>query len=45
MYARLDLIDLEIKALLEGARTEEELLDASVRARPLGFGVQVPPAR
>ena len=40
LYARLDLIDLEVKALLAGARTEEELLDASVRARPRGFGVK-----
>ena len=39
-YARLDLIDLEIQALLGGARTEEELLDTAVRARPHGFGLQ-----
>jgi hypothetical protein len=43
LYARLDLIDQEIKALLAGARTEEELLDASVRARPRGFGVPAKP--
>lgn len=44
IYARLDLIDLEIQALLGGARTEEELLDAAVRARPHGFGLQSAPA-
>jgi hypothetical protein len=43
LYARLDLIDQEIKALLAGARTEEELLDASLRARPRGFGVPAEP--
>jgi hypothetical protein len=42
MYARLDLVDLEIRALLSGALTEEELLDSSVRARPHGFGVPAP---
>ena len=42
-YARLDIIDQEIKALLAGARTEQELLDASVRARPQGFGVPAKP--
>jgi hypothetical protein len=35
--ARLDLLDLEIRALLGGARTEDELLNASLRARPHGF--------
>ena len=43
VYARLDLIDLEIQALLGGARTEEELLDTAVRARPHGFGLQPAP--
>jgi len=41
LSARLDLLDLEIRALLAGARTEEDLLDASLRARPHGFGVKV----
>jgi hypothetical protein len=41
LIARLDLLDLEIRALLAGARTEEELLDSSLRARPRGFGVKV----
>jgi hypothetical protein len=45
VYARLDLIDLEIQALLRGARTEEELLDTAVRARPHGFGLQPAPTR
>jgi hypothetical protein len=40
LIARLDLLDLEIRALLAGARTEEELLNASLRARPYGFGVK-----
>jgi len=39
LCARLDLMDLEIRALLDGARTEDELLSASLRARPHGFGV------
>ena len=43
LYGRLDLVDQEIKALLAGARTEEELLDASLRARPQGFGVPAKP--
>ena len=43
LYGRLDLVDQEIKALLAGARTEEELLDASLRARPRGFGVPAKP--
>jgi hypothetical protein len=38
--ARLDLMDLEIRALLDGARTEDELLNASLRARPHGFGIR-----
>jgi hypothetical protein len=37
---RLDLMDLEIRRLLLGARTEEELMDFG--ARPQGFGL--PPA-
>jgi len=41
LIARLDLLDLEIRALLAGARTEEELLNSSLRARPHGFGVKV----
>jgi hypothetical protein len=41
LCARLDLLDLEIRALLAGARTEDELINASVRSRPRGFGVQV----
>jgi hypothetical protein len=40
LSARLDLLDLEIRALLAGARTEDELINASVRSRPHGFGVQ-----
>ena len=44
LYGRLDLVDQEIKALLAGARTEEELLDASLRARPRGFGVPAKPS-
>jgi hypothetical protein len=39
LTARLDLMDLEIRALLDGARTEDELLNASLRSRPRGFGV------
>jgi hypothetical protein len=41
LCARLDLLDLEIRALLAGARTEDELINASVRLRPRGFGIQV----
>jgi len=41
LSARLDLLDLEIRALLAGARTEDELLNESIRARPHGFGVNV----
>jgi hypothetical protein len=41
LCARLDLLDLEIRALLAGARTEDELINASVRSRPHGFGVGV----
>jgi hypothetical protein len=41
LCARLDLLDLEIRALIAGARTEDELINASVRARPHGFGVTV----
>jgi hypothetical protein len=41
LCARLDLLDLEIRALLAGARTEDELINASVRLRPRGFGMQV----
>jgi hypothetical protein len=41
LTARLDLLDLEIRALLAGARTEDELIDESIRARPHGFGVNV----
>lgn len=41
LCARLDPLDLEIRALLAGARTEDELIDASIRLRPRGFGVQV----
>jgi hypothetical protein len=40
LSARLDLMDLEIRALLDGARTEDELLNASLRARPHGFGIR-----
>jgi hypothetical protein len=40
LSARMDLLDLEIRALLDGARTEDELLDASIRARPHGFGIR-----
>jgi len=41
LSARLDLLDLEIRALLAGASTEDELLNASLRARPHGFGIKV----
>ena len=41
LCARLDLLDLEIRALLAGARTEDELINASVHLRPRGFGIQV----
>jgi hypothetical protein len=39
LFARFDLLDLEVRALLAGARTENDLVNSAVRARPGGFGV------
>jgi hypothetical protein len=39
LRARMDLFDLEARSLLNGAVSETQLLDESLKARPLGFGV------
>ena len=41
LYARLDLVDQEFRALLAGARNENELFDMMNRARPHGFGLAI----
>lgn len=39
LYARLDLVDAEIRAILDGVRTEDALLERMIRSRPHGFGL------
>ena len=41
LYARLDLDDTEFRALLAGARNENELFEMMNRARPQAFGLGI----
>ncbi len=40
LRSRIDLFDLEVRSLLNGASSESQLLDEALKARPRGFGVR-----
>ena len=39
LRARVDLFDLEARSLLNGATSETQMLEESIKARPRGFGI------